>query len=143
MLYKKFFTFLIIILLYQSPLYSKSNSFEKIDSNILSNYFSGIVAFENKNNSDALKFFDSSKILLNEHNRYLKKYISSLVLENKISRAINLIKSNKEKKNINFFDAYFLLFIDSLKRGDFNNADKFLSKAFKFLASCSIGLGSL
>ena len=67
MLYKKFFTFLIIILLYQSPLYSKSNSFEKIDSNILSNYFSGIVAFENKNSSEALNYFNSSKLLTNKH----------------------------------------------------------------------------
>ena len=144
-MFLKFIKFLIsiTIIMYQSALYSQSISSNKFDSKNFSKYFSGIIAFENQNNSDALKFFDSSKILLNEHNPYLKKYISSLVLENKISRAINLIKSNKEKKNINFFDAYFLLFIDSLKRGDFNNADKSLRKAFEYVKKDEINLAIL
>ena len=144
-MFLKFIKFLIsiTIIMYQSALYSQSISSNKFDSKNFSKYFSGIIAFENQNNSDALKFFDSSKILLNEHNPYLKKYISSLVLENKISRAINLIKSNKEKKNINFFDAYFLLFIDSLKRDDFNNADKYLIKAFKYVKKDELNLAIL
>ncbi len=129
--------------MYQSALYSQSITSNKFDSKNFSKYFSGIIAFENQNNSDALKFFNSSKILLNEHDPYLKRYISSLVLENKISKAINLIKSNKEKKNINFFDAYFLLFIDSLKRDDFNIADKFLSKAFEYIKKDEINLAIL
>ena len=129
--------------MYQSALYSQSISLNKFDSKNFSKYFSGIIAFENQNNSDALKFFDSSKILLNEHDPYLKRYISSLVLENKISKAINLIKSNKEKKNINFFNAYFLLFIDSLKRDDFNIADKYLSKAFEYIKKDEINLAIL
>ena len=144
-MFLKFIKFLIsiTIIMYQSALYSQSISSNKFDSKNFSKYFSGIIAFENQNNSDALKFFDSSKILLNEHDPYLKKYISSLVLENKISRAINLIKSNKEKKNINFFDAYFLLFIDSLKRDDFNNADKFLIKAFRYVKKDELNLAIL
>ena len=75
--------------MYQNPLYSQSTSFNDFDSRNLSNYFSGIVAFENKNNSKALDFFNSSKILINQHDPYLKKYIYSLVLENKVSQAIN------------------------------------------------------
>ena len=144
-MFLKFIKFLvfIIIIMYQSALYSQSISSNKFNSKNFSKYFSGIIAFENQNNSDALKFFNSSKILLNKHDPYLKKYISSLVLENKISRAINLIKSNKEKKNINFFDAYFLLFIDSLKRGDFNNADKSLRKAFEYVKKDEINLAIL
>ena len=88
---------LILFLFYQSPLYSKSTSFNDFNSRNLSKYFSGIIAYENKNNSLALNFFNSSKILINEHDPYLKKYIYSLVLENKISQAINIIKSNKNK----------------------------------------------
>ena len=65
------------------------NNFNSKD---LSKYFSGIVAFENKNNSDALNFFNSSKILINKHDPYLKRYVYSLVLENKVSQAINIIK---------------------------------------------------
>ena len=67
----------ILVLLYQSPIYSKSTSFDNFDTKNFSKYFSGIVAFENKNNSDALDFFDSSKVLLNKHEPYLKKYLSN------------------------------------------------------------------
>ena len=66
-------------------MYSKSNSFDEFNSKNLSKYFSGIVAFENKNNSKALDFFNSSKILINKHDPYLKRYVYSLVLENKVS----------------------------------------------------------
>ena len=81
--------------MYQNTLYSKSTSFNDFDSKNLSKYFSGIVAFENKNNSVALDFFNSSKILINKHDPYLKRYIYSLVLENKVSQAINVIKNNR------------------------------------------------
>ena len=110
--------FLIIILLYQNPLHSKSASFEDFNSKNLSKYFSGIVAFENKNNSKALNFFNTSRILLNKHEPYLKRYVYSLVLENKVNQAINIIKQNKS--NSEFFEKYLLLTIDSLRRNDFS-----------------------
>ena len=66
MFLKKISFILAILLIYQSPLYSKSTSFNNFNSKNLSNYFSGIVAFENKENSLALDFFNSSKNLLNQ-----------------------------------------------------------------------------
>ena len=128
MFQKKIKFFLIIFLLYQSPLYSKSNSFDDFNSRNLSRYFSGILAFENKENSTALEFFNSSKILLNKHDPYLKRYVYSLVLENKVPQAINIIKSNKGKSNANFFDAHLLLILDSLKKSDFDKANIYLKK---------------
>jgi hypothetical protein len=59
MLNKKIIILLFSLLLYQSPLLSKSNSFNEFNSDNLSKYFSGIVAFENRNNSKALDFFES------------------------------------------------------------------------------------
>jgi len=118
----------IILILYQTPLYSKSTSLNNFDPNNLSKYFSGIVAFENKDNSTALEFFNSSKILLNKHDTYLRRYIYSLVLENKTSQAINVVKNNKGKKNTNFFEAYLLLILDSLKKNDFDEAYIYLKK---------------
>ena len=123
---------LILITFYQSPLYSKSVSFNNFNSKNLSNYFSGIVAFENKSNSEALKFFNSSKILINNHDPYLERYVTTLVLEKKVSEAIDIIKKNTTKKNSNFFDAYLLLIIDSLKKDDFEKAYKDLNDAFTF-----------
>ena len=130
--FKKINFILIILLFYQSPLYSKSNSFSDFKSKNLSKYFSGIVAFENKDNSEALDFFNSSKILLNRHDPFLKRYVSSLVLEKKISVAINVIKQNIGKNNISFFDAYLLLIIDSLKKDDLDKAYNYLSDVSEF-----------
>ena len=47
---KKVLTVIIFILFYQTHLYSKSNSFNNFNQKNLSNYFSGIVAFEIKKN---------------------------------------------------------------------------------------------
>ena len=121
---------LIILLLYQNPLHSQSASFDDFNSRNLSKYFSGIVAFENKNNSKALNFFNTSKILLNKHEPYLKRYVYSLVLENKVNQAINVIKQNKNKSV--FFEKYLLLIIDSLRRDDFSKALDYISEAKKY-----------
>ena len=122
---------LILFLLYQNPLHSKSASFDDFDSKNLSKYFSGIVAFENKNNSKALNFFNTSKILLNKHEPYLKRYVYSLVLENKVNQAINVIKQNKN--NSEFFEKYLLLTIDSLRRDDFSKALNYISETKKYI----------
>ncbi len=124
--------FFIITLFYQSTSYSKSTSLENFNSKDLSNYFSGIVAFENKKTTEALKFFNSSKVLLNQHDPYLKRYITALVLENKVSQAINVVSKNKNKKNIDFFEAYLLLVLDSLKKNNIEKAYTDLKIAFTF-----------
>ena len=131
MYFKNIKFFLIIVLLYQNPLHSKSASFDDFDSKNLSKYFSGIVAFENKNNSKALNFFNTSKILLNKHEPYLKRYVYSLVLENKVNQAINVIKQNKN--NSEFFEKYLLLTIDSLRRDDFSKALNYISETKKYI----------
>ena len=72
MLFKNFKLILFLLILYQSPLYSKSITLNYFNKSNLSKYFSGIIAFENKDNSKALSFYDSSKILLNKHDPFLK-----------------------------------------------------------------------
>jgi len=133
-MYFKFFKLIVITsLFYHAPLYSKSASFNDFNSKNLSDYFSGIVAFENKKNSDALKFFNSSKNLLKNHDLYLKRYVYSLVLDNKIPQAIDVIKNNSQKDNPNFFDAYLLLIADSLKKNDLRMAGKYLTQSSNFI----------
>ena len=124
--------FVILGLFYQTPVYSKSASFNEFNSRDLSNYFSGIIAFENKNNSDALKFFNASRILLKKHDAYLGRYIYSLVLENKVAQAISVVKNGNNEKNTDFFDAYMLLIVDGLKRNNLARAEKYLNLSFKF-----------
>ena len=122
---------MILFLLYQNPLHSKSASFDDFDSKNLSKYFSGIVAFENNDNSEALNFFNTSKVLLKRHEPYLKRYVYSLVLENKVNQAINVIKQNKN--NSEFFEKYLLLTIDSLRRDDFSKALNYISETKKYI----------
>ncbi len=122
MLNKKLTIILISLLLYQSPLLSKSTGFDKFNSKNLSNYFSGIVAFENNDNIKALNFYNSSKILINQHEPYLEKLVRTLVLEDRVTQAINIIKINKKKKNSDFFEAYILLALDNLKKNNIDEA---------------------
>ena len=86
------------------------------NSRYLSNYFSGIVAYDNKDNSKALKFFQSSKILIERHNLYLKKYVYTLVLEGRFQQAINEVKQNLTKKNSDFYEAHLILALDRIKK---------------------------
>ena len=122
----------ILTVFYQTPIYSKSASFNDFNSRDLTNYFSGIIAYENKDNTDALKFFNASKILINKHDAYLKRYVYSLVLDNKVAQAINLIKNRGNKNNIDFFNAYILLVVDSLKKDNFKKANRYLDQSLKF-----------
>ena len=120
---------IILLLSYQTPVFSKSNSFNDFNRKDLSNYFSGIVAFQNKNISESFNFFKSSKDLLNDHDPYLQKYVNSMILDNNVAQAINIIKKNENKNNSNFFEAYILLALDSLKKNNFDLAENYINKS--------------
>ena len=129
----KLLKFILILLLYQSPLYSKSTTLNDFNTRFLSNYFSGIVAYENSDNSQALKFFNSSKFLIKQHDAYLERYTFSLVLEGKVKQAINQIKQNSTKANSNFFQANLLLAIDSLKKNDYKKSEDYINGSYEFI----------
>ena len=140
---KKIKLFILIFIFYQTPLLSKSNSLEDLNSKKLSNYFSGIVASQNRNNSEALNYFNSSKDLINKHNPYLKRYIYSLVLEKKVSIAIKNINTNSSTDNSNFFEFYLLLIIDNLNKNNFIEAQNHLSSALSFVGDDRLNLAIL
>jgi len=129
----KLLKFILILLLYQSPLYSKSTTLNDFNKRFLSNYFSGIVAYENSDNSQALKFFNLSKFLIKQHDAYLERYTFSLVLEGKVKQAINQIKQNSTKANSNFFQANLLLAIDSLKKNDYKKSEDYINRSYEFI----------
>ena len=124
MFFKKIIIIFIFLIFYQTTSHSKSSSFDDQDFNNLSKYFSGIVALESKNNSLALDYFNSSRILLNKHDPYLQKFVTSLVLEGKVNKAVNTIIYNSKKSEYNFFEAYILIALESLKKNNINEALK-------------------
>ena len=136
----KFLKFVLIILLYQSPLYSKSKTLNDFNSRYLSDYFSGIVAYENGDNSQALEFFKYSKLLIKEHNTYLERYIYSLVLEGKVHQAANEIKQNSTENNSKFFDAYLILALENLKKKNYKKSKYYLQQSYEFINDNKISL---
>jgi len=136
----KFFKIVLILLFYQGPLYAKSNILKDFKSGYLSNYFSGIVAYENKENFKALKFFKSSKILIKQHDAYLERYIYSLVLEGKVKQATKEIRQNLTIDNSRFFEAYLLLAIDSLKKKNYKKSKDYLQQSYQFIDNDRLAL---
>ena len=136
----KFFKFALILLFYQGPLYSKSKTLNDFNSHHLSNYFSGIVAYENNDNSQALKFFKSSKSLIKQHDSYLENYVYTLVLEGKVQQATNEIKQNLTEGNSNFFEAHLVLALDSLKRKNYKRSKEHLQKSYEFINNDRLSL---
>ena len=119
--------FIIIIILYQTTAHSKKIDNNKFNQKFSSDYFSALISYDNQNNEKALKFFNSSKYLLNEHDGFLKEYVFLLVVEGQVSKAIKQIKFSKNENNSSFFEAGLLLVLDALNKKNFNDASKLLN----------------
>ena len=111
----KFFIFITFIL-YQNFAYSKTSTDNDFNPRYLSNYLSAIISYNNENNSSSVKFFDASKNLINKHEDYLKDYIFALVLNGEVEKALYQIKSTKNQKLKNFFEADLLLILENFKK---------------------------
>jgi tetratricopeptide (TPR) repeat protein len=136
----KFFKIALILLLYQSPLYSKTKTLNDFNLHHLSNYFSGIVAYENNNSSQALKFFKLSKSLIKQHDSYLENYVYTLVLEGKVQQATSEIKQNLTESNSNFFEAHLVLALDSLKKKNYKRSKEHLQRSYEFIDNDRLSL---
>ena len=109
----------IIIYLYQTQAFSKASEEKDFNPKYLSNYLSAIISQSNQDNQESVKFFNSSKILINEHENYLKEYVLALVVNKEVKKSINVIRENIGKNNSNFFEAKLLLLIDNIKKKKF------------------------
>jgi tetratricopeptide (TPR) repeat protein len=124
--------FFILLITVQSPVYSKNSNKNRFYYKELSNYFSAQVSYVNQNKREALKFFRLSRSLINKHDPFLKRYVFSLISEGKVKKAINQLEVSSKKKKSNFFEAYMLLTIESLKKNDLKKADKYINSLSKF-----------
>ena len=108
---------LFFVFFYQNIVYSKT-----YDEKNVYNYFSALVSLEKNKNIKSLNYFNSSKELKESHPSYIKKYVFSLVLGEKVNRAISEIKMTKDKKFIDFFEAHLLLVLDGIKKNDYKKS---------------------
>ena len=123
--------FILLIFFFAQKANSKveENNFNKTE---LSNYLSAIISLNNQQNEQSLKYFNSSKILIEKHKNYLKKFTFSLVANQKVKRAIQEIKILKNKKEADFFEAYVLLILDSITKKKYEDSEKYLNNLGKF-----------
>ena len=119
-------------LLYQTNLFSKIVENNNFNQKYLSSYFSALLSYDNQNNQKALKYFNSSKFLLNKHDNFLREYIFSLVENGELSKAIKQIKLSKNKNSSKFFEAKLLLVIDDMKKKKFSKAKSALAELIEF-----------
>ena len=127
----KFFIFLIFIL-YQTNAISKTSIDKDFNPRYLSNYLSAIISYDNQNNVNSAKFFNSSKNLINKHESFLKDYIFALVLNGEVEKALYQIKSNKNEKIKDFFEADLLLILENFKKKRFKNNILLLNNLKKY-----------
>ena len=120
--------FILFLFIFSNEGKSKTNENIEFRASELSNYFSAVVAYGNQENEQSLKYFKSSRNLLNKHDEYLRQYIFSLVLNQNVTRAIQEIKFSENKKNSIFFESYLLLFIDSIKKKDYEKSNFYLNE---------------
>ena len=123
---------LIFLFIYLTPVYSKKIDINEFNSKDLSNYFSAIISYDNQKNDQALKFFNLSKPLIESHSPYLKRYIFSLVMEGKLGKAISELENNYGNKNSDFFEAYLILSLNSIKTKSYAKAEKYLNELYRF-----------
>ena len=109
----------IVFFIYQTFAFSKTTDEIDFNPKYISNYLSAIISENNHNSQDSVKYFNSSKILINKHEGYLKKYVINLTANGETQKSINTIKQNKKKNNSKFFEANLLLLIDNFKKKKF------------------------
>ena len=119
---------ILFLLFYQVPLYAKISDSNYFNPKALAEYFSALISYDNRESSKSLEFFNRSKILINRHDPYLRKYIFLLIEEGKINKAINELKNNLNKENSDFFESYLLLMLDSIKKKDFKKSNFYQEK---------------
>ena len=103
----------LVFFIYQTSSYSKTTDERDFNPKYLSNYLSALIS---QNRDDSVKYFNSSKILINAHVAFLEKYIKTLTVNGQIKKSINIVKQNRGKENSQFFEAKLLLLIDNFKK---------------------------
>ena len=83
--------FIIITFFFTNQANSKVSD-KNFNKSEIANYLSAIISYNSQQNKESLNYYNSSKALLRKHENYLKQYVFSLVVNDKIKRAIQEIR---------------------------------------------------
>ena len=110
---------------------SSSMSLEKYyKSEFVSNYFSGIISLHNNKYKESYNFFKNLENLEDNHIRYSRSYLESLVNNSKINEAFRYSKKLK-KKRINFFQSDIVIISKYIKNDNFLKAYNYINSINK------------
>ena len=118
----------VVFFIYQTSVFSKTKDESGFNPKYLSNYLSAIISQNNHNSEESVKYFNLSKILINKHEEYLKKYVIALTVNGQVQKSINIIKQNRDENNSNFFEVKLLLLISNFKKKNFNENIELLNE---------------
>ena len=100
----KKFVYILVFFIFLSNLNAHSSNKAKIYSKEnISNYFSGLISAKNNENDLALKYLNNVRDLKNEHDRFNKEFVFTLVQLQKIPEVFTYLKKLKGK-NTDFFN---------------------------------------
>ena len=130
-LFKKIFIilFLLITLLVETKVFAKDSKIQYTRENI-SNYFLGIVSANNNFNNEALRYLKKVESLKNRHSKFNVEFVRMLVLLEKFDEAFIFSKSVWDENEL-FFEADLLLGLDSFKKKDYKNSEKYFERLNK------------
>ncbi len=127
----KFFKLIRIILqtffLYILVFTSSSVGLEKYyTGDKISNYFAGVISLQNNNYDDSYNFFKRLNNLEDNHYKFSKLYIETLINNSKINQAFQYSKKLEIKKK-NFFQSDIVIISKFIKNNNFSKAHDYLN----------------
>ena len=128
-LIKKIYIILFLLILVQPRVFAKDNKILYTSKNV-SNYFLGIVSAQNDHNEKAYKYLNKVRSLNNSHSKFNIEFIRTLILLEKMDKAYTFSKSIWDENEL-FFEADLLLGLDSLKKKDYKNSEKYFERLNK------------
>ena len=121
--------FFLTIFLIQLEAFARDSKALYTRENI-SNYFLGIVSANNNFNNEALRYLKKVESLKNRHSKFNVEFVRMLVLLEKFDEAFIFSKSIWDENEL-FFEADLLLGLDSFKKKDYKNSEKYFERLNK------------
>ena len=121
--------FFLTIFLIQLEAFARDSKALYTRENI-SNYFLGIVSANNNFNNEALRYLKKVESLKNRHSKFNVEFVRTLVLLEKFDEAFIFSKSIWDENEF-FFEADLLLGLDSFKKKDYKNSEKYFERLNK------------
>ena len=121
--------FFLTIFLIQLEAFARDSKVLYTRENI-SNYFLGIVSANNNFNNEALRYLKKVESLKNRHSKFNVEFVRTLVLLEKFDEAFIFSKSVWDENEL-FFEADLLLGLDSFKKKDYKNSEKYFERLNK------------